>query len=152
MATIRSTTRIDAPPEAVFDFIDHWQNAMRYMRRMVRYDLVDPHGGTGVGAEFKIAIEAAGQKLTGHIRVTEHERPSKIAFKTIEGTRVEGSWSITPEGDGSRVVLDSLYEPPGGIIGRVVASFIKANAQSDLDASLRELKRLVETEGNLDRT
>jgi uncharacterized membrane protein len=146
MATIRSTTRIDAPPEVVFDFIDHWQNAMRYMRRMVRYDLVDPDGGTGVGSEFKIAIEAAGTKLNGHIRVTEHDRPSRIAFKTVEGTRVEGAWTLTPEGDGTRVVLDSLYEPPGGILGRVVASFIRANAQNDLDNSLRELKRLVEAE------
>jgi uncharacterized membrane protein len=146
MAKIRSTTRIDAPPEAVFDFIDHWQNAKRYMRRMVRYDLVDPNGGTGVGAEFLIAVEAAGKRLNGHIRVTEHERPTRIAFKTIEGVRVEGSWTITPEGDGTRVVLDSVYEPPGGIIGRIVASFINANAQSDLDASLRELKRLVEAE------
>ncbi|MEX2393669.1 MAG: SRPBCC family protein, partial [Actinomycetota bacterium] len=137
MATIRSTTRIDAPPEAVFDFIDHWPNAKRYMRRMIRYDIVDPEGGTGVGAEFLIAVEAAGTRLNGHIRVTEHDRPSTIAFKTIEGVRVEGSWALTPEGDGTRVVLDSVYEPPGGIIGRVVATFIKANAQGDLDSSLR---------------
>lgn len=146
MANIRVQTHIDAPPEAVFDFIDHWQNAKRYMERMVRYDIVDPDGGTGVGAEFLIAVEAAGHRLNGHIKVTEHERPSKIAFKTIDGVRVEGAWAITPDGDGSRLELDSVYEPPGGIIGRLVASFIKGNAENDLKKSLRNLKQLVETE------
>lgn len=146
MAEIRSQAQINVPPEAVFDFIDHYPNAMRYMKRMVRYDIVDPNGGTGVGAEFLIAVQAGPTRLDGHIRVTEYERPRRIAFKTVEGTRVEGAWTITPSDGGSRLVLDSYYEPPGGLIGRVVASFIRANAQHDLDASLRELKRLVEAE------
>ena len=118
---------------------------MRYMRRMVRYDTVDPQGGTGVGAEFLIAVQAGPTRLDGHIRVTEHDRPRRIAFKTVEGARVEGSWTITPRDGRTHLALDSLYEPPGGLVGRLVASFIKQNAQNDLDASLRELKRLVET-------
>ena len=117
---------------------------MRYMRRMVRYDLVDRDGGTGVGAEFLIAVQAGPTRLDGHIVVTQHERPRAIAFKTVEGVRVEGSWSLRPDGGGTHVTLHSLYEPPGGLVGRMVASFISRNAQNDLDASLRELKRLVE--------
>ncbi len=144
MAQITSQVRINAPPEAVFDFIDHYKNALRYMRRMVRYDIVDPHGGTGVGAEFLISVQAGPTRLDGHIRVTEYQRPRKIAFKTIEGTRVEGNWTLRPDGDGTHVTLHSIYEPPGGLVGRMVASFISRNAQNDLDASLRELKRLVE--------
>ena len=146
MATIRSQTRIAAPPEAVFDFIDHYPNAMRYMKRMVRYDIVDPQGGTGIGARFVIAVQAGPTMLEGKIEVTEYVRPTRIAFRTIEGTTVQGSWTITPLDVGSHLVLDAYYEPPGGLIGRLVASFIKANAQSDLDASLREMKRLVEAE------
>ena len=146
MPEIRSQTRIDATPEQVFDFIDHWQNAKRYMRRMVRYELVDKEGGTGVGARFEIAVEAAGTRLNGTIEVTEHDRPHRIAFKNIDGVKVIGNWTVQPDAGGSRLILDATYEPPGGLIGRVVASFLRANAQKDLDASLRELKRLVEAE------
>lgn len=146
MATMTATIRIARPPEEVFDFIDHWQNAMRYLKRVVRYDLENPEAGTGVGAEFAIAVQAGPTRLDGRIRVTEHDRPNRIAFKTIEGTRVEGSWTFKADSDGgTRVVLDSYYEPPGGLVGRMVATFIKANAQNDLDASLRELKKLVES-------
>lgn len=146
MATIRSEVRIAAPPEAVFDFIDHHQNAMRYMQRMVRYDIVDPDGGTGVGAEFLIAVQAGPTRLDGHIRVTEHDRPRAIAFRTVEGVRVEGSWTLQPADGGTHLILDAVYEPPGGLIGRLVSSFIKANAQNDLDTSLRTLRDLVESE------
>ena len=141
-------TRIAATPEQVFDFIDHWQNAKRYMRRMVRYELADPAGGTGVGARFYISVEAAGKRLNGTIEVTENDRPNKISFRNIDGVKVIGNWILRPDGAGTHVTLDATYEPPGGIIGRLVASFINANARGDLEQSLRELKRLVEAESS----
>ena len=143
MPDISSRTTIDATPEQVFDFIDHWPNAMRYLKRMVRWDPVDPNN-TKVGGVFHVGVQAGRTRLNGRLEVTKHERPTTIAFRSVDGPRVDGSWTITPDGDRTRVVLHSYFEPPGGIIGRVVASFIRQNAQHDLDSSLRELKRLVE--------
>jgi uncharacterized membrane protein len=140
---IQSSATVAAPPEAVFDFIDHWPNAMRYLKRMVRWEPVDPND-TGVGGVFHVGVQAGPTRLNGRLEVTEHDRPNKIAFRSLDGPRVDGSWTITPTAGGSRVVLESYYEPPGGLIGRVVASFIRQNAQHDLDSSLRELKRLIE--------
>jgi uncharacterized membrane protein len=140
---IQSSATVAAPPEAVFDFIDHWPNAMRYLKRMVRWEPVDPNN-TGVGGVFHVGVQAGPTRLNGRLEVTEHDRPNKIAFRSLDGPRVDGSWTITPAEGGSRVVLESYYEPPGGLIGRVVASFIRQNAQNDLDSSLRELKRLIE--------
>ena len=140
---ITSTTTVAASPEAVFDFIDHWPNAMRYLKRMVRWDPVDPNN-TGVGGVFNVGVQAGPSRLNGRLKVTEHERPHKIAFKSLDGPRVDGAWTITGADGSTRVVLHAFYEPPGGLIGRVVASFIRQNAQNDLDSSLRELKRLIE--------
>lgn len=145
MPEIRAQTRIDAMPEAVFDFIDNWRNAMRYLKRMTRWELVDPQGGTGVGAIFRVDVQAGPTKLGGRFQVTEHDRPKRIAFRSMEDIRVEGSWTLTPDGDGTRVALDSTYDVPGGFAGRLVGSFLRGNAQRDLDASLRELKRLIES-------
>jgi uncharacterized membrane protein len=146
MAQMQVSTHIDATPEQVFDFIDRWQNAKRYMRRMVRYELVDPEGGTGVGARFRISVEAAGKRLNGTIEVTENDNPRRISFRNIDGVKVVGNWTLRPDGNGTHVTLDSTYEPPGGIIGRMVAAFISANARNDLNASLAKLKHLVEAE------
>jgi uncharacterized membrane protein len=144
VSEITSKARIVAPPEAVFDYIDDWENAMKYLRRVDKWALVDSAGGTGVGAVFKIGVQAGPTHLDGRLQVTEHERPATIAFRSMEGPRVEGRWTLTPDGDATNVVLHARYELPGGILGRVVASFVNRNAQNDLDSSLRELKRLVE--------
>jgi uncharacterized membrane protein len=141
---ITSRIHIAAPPEAVFDFIDHWPNAMRYLRRVDRWQLVDGSGGTGVGAVFDIGVQAGPTHLDGRLQVTEHDRPRRIAFRSLDGPRVVGSWTLTPREGGTDVVLRSSYDLPGGILGRVVGAFVSRNAQHDLDASLRELKRLVE--------
>jgi len=117
---------------------------MKYLRRVDKWVLVDKDGGTGVGAVFKIGVQAGPTHLDGRLQVTEHERPRTIAFRSMEGPRVEGRWTLTPDGDATDVVLHARYELPGGILGRVVASFVNRNAQSDLDSSVRELKRLVE--------
>ncbi len=140
-----SRTRIAAPPEAVFDFIDKWQNAMRYLKRVDRWVLVDRQGGTGIGAVFDIGIQAGPTHLDGRLQVTEHDRPRTIAFRSMDGPRVEGRWTLTADGDATNVVLHASYELPGGLIGRVVGSFVGRNAQHDLDASLAELRRLVES-------
>jgi uncharacterized membrane protein len=144
VSEIRSSIRIAAPPEAVFDYIDDWQNAMKYLRRVDKWVLVDKDGGTGVGAQFKIGVAAGPSHLDGRLQVTEHDRPRTIAFHSMDGPRVEGRWTLTPSGDGTNVVLFASYALPGGILGRVVGSFVSRNAQNDLDASVRELKRLVE--------
>lgn len=146
MPQIRSQIHIDATPEQVFDFIDDWRNAMRYMKRMTRWDLVDPEGGTGVGAVFRVDVSAGPRKLGGRFQVTDHDRPHRIAFRSMEDVRVEGSWTIQPDGEGTRLVLDAFYDLPGGIAGRLVGTFLRGNAQNDLDSSVRELKRLVESE------
>jgi carbon monoxide dehydrogenase subunit G len=143
---IRSQTHINATPEQVFDFIDDWRNAMRYMKRMTRWDLVDPEGGTGVGAEFNVDVQAGPRRLGGRFQVTGHDRPHRIAFRSMEDVRVEGQWDIQPDGDGTRLTLNATYDLPGGIAGRLVGAFLRGNAQSDLDSSVRELKRLVEAE------
>lgn len=138
--------RINASPEAVFDFIDHWPNAMSYLRRVDRWELVDTEGGTGAGAVFRIGVQAGPTHLDGRLKVTEHERPRTIAFRSLDGPRVEGRWTLRPDGDSTDVELFASYELPGGIIGRIVGSFVSRNAQNDLEASLRELKRLVEAD------
>lgn len=146
MAQIRSQIHIAATPEQVFDFIDDWRNAKRYMKRMTRWDLVDPEGGTGVGAIIRVDVAAGPRKLGGRFEVTAHDRPHRIAFRSMEDVHVEGSWTIQPEGNGTRVTLDASYDLPGGIAGRLVGAFLRGNAQSDLESSVRELKRLVESE------
>jgi uncharacterized membrane protein len=146
MGDMQASIRIEAPPEAVFDYVNDWRTATRYLRRLVRWEPVDPSAETGVGTVFRVGIQAGPTRLDGKLEVTEYVRPERITIRSIDGPRVNGGWRFAPAGDGTNVTLDALFDLPGGIAGRLVGSFVGRNGQKDLDASLRDLKKLVETE------
>ena len=142
---MRSTIRIDAPPERVFDFVDEWRNATRYLRRLVRWEPIDPERASEVGAIYRVGIQAGPTRLDGKIEVTDYARPERIHIRSVDGPGVTGGWTFDGDEDGTVVVLDATYDLPGGFAGRLVGSFISRHGQRDLDLSLAELKRLVES-------
>jgi uncharacterized membrane protein len=146
MGEMRSSTYIDAPPETVFDFVDEWRNATRYLHRLVKWEPVDHDAHMGVGTVFRVGIQAGPTRLDGKLEVTDYERPSRISIRSVDGPRVIGGWTFTPDEAGTRVMLRASFDLPGGIAGRLVGTFISRNGQRDLDESLRDLKRLVEGE------
>jgi len=144
MGEMLSSIRIDAPPEAVFDFVDDWRNATRYLHRLVKWEPVDRDAEMGVGTVFRVGIQAGPTRLDGKLEVTDYMRPEKISIRSVDGPRVVGGWTFAPDNDGTRVQLRASFDLPGGLAGRLVGTFISRNGQRDLDDSLRDLKRLVE--------
>ncbi len=147
MGQMQASIRIEAPPEAVFDYVNDWRTATKYLRRLVRWEPADPSAETGVGTVFRVGIQAGPTRLDGKLEVTEYVRPERITIRSIDGPRVDGGWRFAAADGGTNVTLDALFDLPGGIAGRLVGSFVGRNGQKDLDASLRDLKRLVESGG-----
>lgn len=144
MSLMHSSIRIAAPPEKVFDYVDDWRTAMNYLQRLVKWQPEDESKAHDVGAVYLVGLQAGPTRLNGKLLVTEYERPRRIGIKSLEGPRVVGGWTFTPDGEGTLVRLDADYDVPGGIAGRLVSTFIRRNGQRDLDKSVAELKRLVE--------
>lgn len=147
MPELTGHVHVDAPRETVFAFVDDWHQTTRYLRGLVRWEPMDPDHVQGLGTRFAAAIKAGPVTLDGKMEVTEHEPPDRIAFTSIEGPRLDGLWVFDDEDGGTRVTLTNDFELPGGTAGRVVGKFASSRGQKDLDASLAELKRLIETEG-----
>lgn len=146
MGDMTSTTHINAPPEVVFDYVDDWRNATKYLHRLVKWEPVEVGAEIGVGTVFRVGIQAGPTRLDGKLEVTEYVRPEKISIRSLEGPRVIGGWTFEPDGDGTRVRLTADFDLPGGFAGRLVGRFVGSNGQKDLDASLRDLKRQVEAQ------
>lgn len=147
MPELTGEVHIEAPREAVFAVVDDWRQTTRYLRGLVRWEPVDPGHVRGPGTRFAAAIKAGPVTLEGKMEVTEHEPPERIAFTSIEGPKLHGLWVFAEEDGGTRVTLTNDFELPGGVAGRVVGRLASTRGQRDLDASLAELKRLVESEG-----
>jgi carbon monoxide dehydrogenase subunit G len=142
---VNSSIEIAAPPEAVFDFVDDWQNTMKFLRGLKRWEPLDRAKTQGVGVVFRVKMGAGPVNVDGEMQVKEHDRPHRIVFQTVKGSiKARGEWTFTATGAGTRVDLKNAVELPGGIAGRVIRKVFESQAQKDLDASVRDLKRLVE--------
>lgn len=145
MPELESSIEIDAAVEKVFDVVDDWTKTTSYMRGLVRWEPVDPKKTRGQGTRFAVTMAAGPVKVSGKIEVIHYERPKRIDFRSYEGPKLGGEWTFTGVGrKKARVDLRSTFDLPGGIAGRLVAKFVEAQGHKDLNASLADLKKLVE--------
>ena len=83
--------------------------------------------------------------------VTEDVEGERIAWKSAEGADVQNSgWvSFTDANPGRGTVVTAAiaYDPPGGLIGKVVAKLTQKEPRIQARRDLRRLKQLLETGG-----
>jgi uncharacterized membrane protein len=142
---LNASIYIEASVEEVFAFVDDWRNTTRFVRGLLRWDPVDPTVTRGVGLRTHAVLQVGPTRLEGEMEVVEHVPNERVAYRSVRGPRIEGQWTFHPRGQGTVVDLRNTFELPGGIAGRVVAPIVNSQGRRDLEASLAELKRLVES-------
>jgi uncharacterized membrane protein len=143
---LNASVRIDRPLEDVFAFVDDHRNVTRYLKHLERWDPVDPARVQGLGIRFRGVVRAGPVALRGVLEVTEHVPGEKVSYRSVEGPKLSGEWTFHRDGDGTVVKLRNTYDLPGGAVGRMVGRVISTQGERELEGSLRELKRLVESE------
>lgn len=145
VAHLDAQVRIDRPLETVFAFVDDYRNVTRYLTHLDRWDPLDPARVQGLGIRFRGEVRVGPVTLTGVMEVTDHVPNARVAYRTVEGPKLSGEWTFHADGEGTVVKLRNTYEV-GGMLGRVVRPIISSQGLRELEGSLRELKRLVESE------
>ncbi|HVL82101.1 MAG TPA: SRPBCC family protein [Actinomycetota bacterium] len=137
---------IACPVSDVFAYVSDWRNPPRFLKALKRFEPVDPENAYGLGSRFAATVAVGPVNVDGEMEVIEFVPNERVVFHTRRGPKMRGTWDFRTE-DGHTVVdltndFDSL---PGGLVGRVVRTFIDQQAQHELDASLEELKRRLES-------
>ena len=143
---IEKYVHVDAPVEEVFAYWRNLENFPQWMShvREVRYVggdrfhwVVD--GPAGVPVEWDAEL----------LNVSENR---EMTWRSVEGSQVYhvGRVRFEPQGGGTRVHVQLRYNPPGGVIGHVVAKAFGSDPKSEMDEDLNRLKNLIET-GKLPR-
>lgn len=96
-----------------------------------------------------VAKGPGGSQIQWRARVTEDVEGAFIAWKSDEDADVfnEGRISFSPaQGNRGTVVTAVMsYDPPAGLIGRIVAKISQREPEVQLRRDLRRLKQLMET-------
>lgn len=144
---VEQRTRVDAPPERVWDFISEPLNYEHFMTGITRWD-VEGARRTGAGARYAMRMKVGSAEVGGLIEVVEFDSPYDLAWTSITGIDQRGRWRLRPRPDGGTdVTLRLSYHAEGGLLGVIADRFAAPIVGGNLKRSLAELKRALERQG-----
>lgn len=136
---------IDAPVERVFDHVKdpaHFYEAMPDRMRPGRGVRAVHMTPAGVGSTYEwVAGHIAGFQLVGVI--TREEYAVNERFVDRSSTGPEWTWTVEPEGDGTRLTLTFEYSTKIPGIDKLIDA-ISWRGDADLEAMVATIKKTVE--------
>jgi uncharacterized membrane protein len=138
----RSVT-INRPRNELFAFWRDFTNLARFMENVERVDVLD-------GRRSHWVVKApAGKTVEWTATITDEQEGAFIAWASDPGADVPNSGRIEfrdAQGDrGTIVTATILYDPPAGIIGKVIAKMFQREPAIQARRDLRRFKQLMET-------
>jgi uncharacterized protein YndB with AHSA1/START domain len=140
MAEIRVSAERDiaAPPEQVYSYIaDYTQHHPRFLPPNFSNFKIE-EGGVGAGTIITFHLKAGARDRDYRMRVAEPE-PGKILTESDTGSSLVTSFTVTPQGSGSRVRIETTWQGAGGIGGFFERTFAPRVLRSLYDDELNRL-------------
>ncbi|QDX25740.1 SRPBCC family protein [Sphingomonas suaedae] len=137
------TVTINRPREELFAYWRDFTNLPTFMDNLVSVEMLD-------GDRSRWIVKAPGDKTVEWTSAITEERDGEmIAWASEEGADIPNSGRIDfrdAQGDrGTIVTATILYDPPAGIIGKVIAKMFQREPAIQARRDLRRFKQLMET-------
>lgn len=148
MTKLAGSIEIEASPEKVWAFgMDNkkWNDAMKGMTETEQTS----KGPLGVGSTMHLIGKAGGQTAEMDMEVTEFVPNKKFAQRTIGASKFKMaiSWTFEPTAKGTKVTIDTDYEVPYSILGKLVDKLkIHKDMEKNNNKMLANIKKAVEAQ------
>ncbi|WP_076070333.1 SRPBCC family protein [Sphingomonas montana] len=134
---------INRPRAELYAYWRDFANLATFMENVERIDVTDDRRSHWVVAA------PAGKSVEWDAIVTEDRPDALIAWETAPGADVPNSGRIefadAQGGRGTVVTATILYDPPAGIVGKIVAKLFQREPAIQARRDLRRFKQLMET-------
>jgi uncharacterized membrane protein len=139
---IGRTVTINRPRQDLFDYWRDFSKLPTFMDNVERIDVLD-------GNRTHWVVKApAGKTVEWDATITDERDGEYIAWASDEGADVPNSGRIEFRDAGERgtvVTATILYDPPAGVIGKVIAKLFQREPAIQARRDLRRFKQLMET-------
>lgn len=139
---VGNAVTINKPVGELFAFFRDFSNLPAFMENVERIDILDDR------RSHWVVKAPAGATVEWDARVTEEEQDRFIAWTSEPGADVPNSGRVEFRDAGPRgtvMTATILYDPPAGIIGKVIAKIFQREPAIQARRDLRRLKQLMET-------
>jgi uncharacterized membrane protein len=141
-STVGRAVTINQPPDAVYARFRDFAQLPSFMENVVRIDVIDET------RSHWVVKAPAGGTVEWDARVTHDEPGRLIAWTSEEGAQVPNSGRVEFRDAGRRgtvVAATISYDPPAGIVGKIVAKMFQREPAIQARRDLRRFKQLLET-------
>ena len=137
---------VSCSPERAFDYFADHRHVAAVLEGVSRWE---PAGKktTGVGARYKVEMQALGMPLRSELRLNRWSRPHEIGWVSESGLiRQEGGFTFKKVKDGVRIELRIAYEPPASFVGGAIAGRLDWVIRGRLQKALERIRTVLEAE------
>lgn len=133
---------INKPRHDLYSFWRNFQNLPRFMENVKSV--------TQSGNRSEWIISGPGDHDIALVSEIVEDTPGeRIAWRSVEGSDIHNEGWVefrdNPFGRGTEVRLFISYDPPGGVIGKVIAKVMQREPRVQARRELRRFKQLMET-------
>jgi uncharacterized membrane protein len=141
MEHIRDEIRIEAPVDQVWAFLCDTSRWHDWMPRGEFSDFSGPYDQVGTTYTWKMRM--MGFEMKGKSTVLEVQ-PLKLIREHTDEAHQDSLFRFEPEGDATRVIVETEYEMPGYIPGFLKGVFTKSFFERQTRHMLHDFKALAE--------
>lgn len=143
MSQTRSSRKIAASPEHVFDAVAHIENFSKAVPEIIKVEFLSDQRA-GVGTRFRETRLMKGRETTTELEVTEYESPQRIRLVSDEGGTVwDTVFTVAPDGD--EIVLTMVMDArPHTLLARVTTPLISRMVRKAVEADMDAIKEYCE--------
>lgn len=147
MPHVRKEILVNAAPEAVFDAAADIERFPAAMPDLKSVEVLEREGNRCVSRWVSVADLGPIQREVSWTEEAVWDRAGlSCRFSLIKGDMksYSGGWSFTPDGAGTKVVLEFDYEIEIPLLGALVHKIIHQKMEQNCDGLLAALKQMVE--------
>jgi len=98
------------------------------------------------GTTFTQKLAVAGQEFSVDWTAEEVEAPRRMVWdgRGPAGTSAQSVYELSESNGGTKFSYSIGFDPPGGKLGDVAAKPVESQSEEEAEASLQQLKRLVD--------
>ncbi|MBB3084373.1 SRPBCC family protein [Geodermatophilus sabuli] len=140
MPVVEHDVVIPSPPDAVFEYLADPGNPPRWDSSIVSVEQVGP-GPVTVGTRWRGTSKVMGRRFEWTTEVTEAERPTRLASRSVEGALAFSvSYDLRAEAGGTHLRYRLEAESGlGGAFGRLADPVVQRAQSRAVRAGLRRL-------------
>lgn len=141
MARVEKSVTIDAPLEAVFEYLRDPMSNLEWLPDMMEVTKVS---GEGVGARFRWIYKMAGIALAGESTALEFVPNERFVTESKSGITSTWTWDFAPKDDGTQIDLTVDYVVPIPVLGKLAEAVVVKQNERVLDTALENIRSRME--------